>query len=138
MALHEPISFSTKDGKCVLINEMGESYIFAGDMKPNPHTGGLGCCTADGTIDPKTATPTPVFEEYHRQAMRRYGQSVILAWHDDKVVGFEHVARGKVAAKAQALPADSTHLRLDAAHGLGAWAEDHCRLADQLDVPGEL
>lgn len=88
MARHEPISFSANDGKCVAIQEMDESYIFAGDMVPNPHTDGLGCCTADGPIDPKTATPNPVFEEYHREAMRRYEQSTILAWHDGKVVGF--------------------------------------------------
>jgi len=67
---------------------MDESYIFAGDMKTNPHTGGLGCCTADCVIDPITATPNPVFEQYHREAMCRYGQSAILAWHGEKVVGF--------------------------------------------------
>ena len=79
MNRHAPITFTTKDGKSVVIKEMDESYIFAGDMKPNPHTGGLGYCTADGIIDPNTATPNPVFEEYHREAMRRYGQSAILA-----------------------------------------------------------
>lgn len=89
MALHDPVMFSTKDGRSVTIKEMDASYIFAGDMKPNPHTGKIGCCTADCTINPKTATTASLsFEEYHREAMCRYGQSVILAWHDEKVVGF--------------------------------------------------
>ena len=88
MRRHAPVEFVSNDGKSVIIREMDESYIFAGDMKPNPHTGGIGCCTADCAIDPETATPNPIFEEYHREAMRRYGQSIILAWHDEKVVGF--------------------------------------------------
>ncbi len=78
----------TKDGKDVTIKGMDESYIFAGDMKPNPHTGKLRCCTGDCAIDTRTATPNPVFEMYHREVMRRYGQSAILGWHDGKVVGF--------------------------------------------------
>jgi GNAT superfamily N-acetyltransferase len=77
-----------KDGREIVIKEMDESYIFAGDMRTNPHTGHLGCCTCDGPIDPNKAIPNQVFEAYHREAMRRYGQSAILAWHDDKVVGF--------------------------------------------------
>ncbi len=88
MIRHAPMPFATKDGKSVTIKEMEESYIFAGDMKTNPHTGGTGCCTADCVIDPKTATPNPVFEGYHAEVMHRYGQSAILAWYDDTVVGF--------------------------------------------------
>ena len=67
---------------------MDEDYVFAGDMRPNPYTGGIGRCTADGAIDPRTAVPNRVFEDYHREAMRRYGQSALLAWHEGGVVGF--------------------------------------------------
>lgn len=88
MTSRKPMTFMTKEGKHVTIKEMDESYIFAGDMKPNYHTGGVGCCTADCAIDPKTAIPNLVFEEYHREAMWRYGQSALLAWHDEKIVGF--------------------------------------------------
>jgi len=67
---------------------MDASYVFAGDMRLNPATGARGCCTARGAINPETAVPGPLFESYHREALRRYGQSVILAWHKGTVVGF--------------------------------------------------
>jgi hypothetical protein len=69
---HEPIDFVTKGGQAVEIREMDESYVFAGDLTPNPHTGMPGCCTADRPIDPGAATPNPVFEEYHRQGSLRW------------------------------------------------------------------
>lgn len=88
MKPHDPIVFMAQGQKEVLIREMDDSYIFGGDMKENPHTGGVGCCTADCSIAPKTAIPNFVFESFHREAMRRYGQSIILAWNSDQVVGF--------------------------------------------------
>ena len=88
MKRHDPIEFTTRDGKSVTIREMDESFVFGGDMKTNPHTNQPGCCTADCPIDPKTAKPNHVFQAFHREAMRRYGQSMILAWHEELVVGF--------------------------------------------------
>ena len=88
MTRHEPIAFAAGGGRAVTIREMDEDYVFAGDMRPNPYTGGIGRCTADGAIDPRTAVPNRVFEDYHREAMRRYGQSALLAWHEGGVVGF--------------------------------------------------
>lgn len=85
---HQPIALALPDGRAVTIREMDDSYIYGGDMRPNPRTGRPGCCTADGVVSPAAATPNPVFEAYHREARRRYGQSVILAWHGDRVVGF--------------------------------------------------
>jgi len=88
MKRHDPIEFKSADGKSVVIREMEESYVFGGDMKMNAQTHTRGCCTADRPIDPKTAVPNHVFQAFHREAMRRYGQSMILAWHDESVVGF--------------------------------------------------
>jgi len=85
---HDPIDVATRDGGRVVIREMDESYVFAGDTRLNPATGSKGCCTARGAIDPATAVPDRVFESYHREAMRRYGQSAVLAWHGGLVVGF--------------------------------------------------
>ncbi len=88
MKRHEPIEFQTDDGRSIVIREIEEPYVFGGDMKMNPYTHKPGCCTADCPIDPKKAVPNHVFQAFHREAMRRYGQSMILAWHDDSAIGF--------------------------------------------------
>ena len=42
----------------------------------------------DIPIDTTSAIPNEVFEAYHKEVMRRYGQSMILAWDGSRPVGF--------------------------------------------------
>jgi len=110
-------------------------------MKTNPHTGEPGCCTADCVIDPKTVTPNPVFEEYHREVMYRYGQSAILAWYGDTVVGImfnvlnEFFGDGpRVCLKITLAAADSGQLPLDADCISIATQSSYCDLPDAAVV----
>lgn len=72
----------------IAIRPMDEHYIFAGDVSQANFFGQNGHCVSDGTIDPDVAKPSLLFGTIHKALLEEYDLPPILAWHDDKIVGF--------------------------------------------------
>lgn len=72
----------------VQIRPMNDDYIFAGDVSQANYFGQNGHCVSDGTIDPEVAKPSLLFGTIHKALLQQYDAPPILAWHEDKIVGF--------------------------------------------------
>ncbi len=90
------------DSKTVVIRPMDETYI-------------IDACAHDRA----KGISYPAFQRFHRDLMERYGNSAILAWCDNKAVGFVNFYPMNVVSPAALCP--GVEAELEAKYDLAVW-----------------